>query len=306
MSHSECLLKKALSKKHPQESLEDYLDRLAIRLAGSMRPLTPMLTPSTTLHGVPRTSPQSSTHSNSKSTTGGRSTLSPSISRTSSGHQSLSMSVPATLSDSHPVSFAESYEQEPMEEVHTPPFPSLFHEMRHASEQQTTPPTTSYPLHSPIASMSFSTPSRTQTPSQSPSPPPPQFVRKANFIVNFSQVLNQSLEALDVTRKENGVFQMGLMTRPIFNYFSFTFQVLLQLIDIGNAYLQTWLDMGRMRARMLLCRMLLIHPIFTQMLSVLISSLLSLHPATIFYSCLLYIQEAIVLATEVDTEIIVA
>ena len=83
--------------------------------------------------------------------------------------------------------------------------------------------------------------------------------------------------------------------RGIFNFLFFTLLRVLQLRDVGIVYLQK-----------LFYRILGIHLFLTQVLPVLISSLLSLLTATIVYSSILYIQEAISMATEADPDVIIA
>ena len=218
-----------------------------------------------------------------------------------------------------------------MAEVPTSPGPflSLFHEIHRASGQQTTPSTTPHPSHSQDTSASIHSRAQRRRP-----PPVPQLVSDMNFILNIQQALNKSLEALSVTpngrwgSQKNllykimrgisnflsftlrGVFNVLSFTlRGVFSLFSFTLWGVWQLVDIGNVYLRVWLNSGSTHARMLLHRILGIHPLLAllaQMLHILVSPLLSLHTTTIFYSCILYIQEVISMATEVDPEVIIA
>ena len=156
------------------------------------------------------------------------------------------------------------------------------------------------------------TPSTTPHQSHSPSMPylpVPQSVSDIdmNFIMNIHQALNQSLEALIVASRGIGGSQMNLLTRyqyllymhkimqGIFNLLSFMLLRVLQLMDVSIVYLQV-----------LFYRILRIHPFLAQVLPILVLSLLSLHTATIVYSSILYIQEVISMATEVDPEIIIA
>jgi len=74
-------------------------------------------------------------------------------------------------------------------------------------------------------------------------------------------------------------------------------------MNIGIVYLQKWLNLG---STYVLHWMMGIHLFLAQVLHILVSSLQSLHTATIFYLCILYIQEAISMATEVDKDVIIA
>lgn len=299
------LLKRVLLEKPSNESVEDYLDKLASRLVGLARPLTPTW--------INPQSPGWPMHADSNSAIGQCSTASPITPRTGPGSWPTSATIPGPSSDM-PIllgsPFAEHSELGQMAEVPTSPGPflSLFHEMHRASGQQITPSTMSHPSHSQNTSASIS--SRAQSPS--PCPPVPRLLSDMNFILNIQQALNESLEALTVTSNGRWGFQKNLlykMMQGIFNFLSFTLRGVRQLVDVGNVYLQTWLDSGSTHARMLLHRILSIHPLLTQVLRVLdilVSPLLSLHTATTFYSCILYIQEVISMTTEVDPEVIIA
>jgi len=81
------------------------------------------------------------------------------------------------------------------------------------------------------------------------------------------------------------------------------------LVDVRNVHLQMWLKLGSTHARMLLHRILGIHPLLAHMICILIKLVLPfllLHTATIFYLYILYIQEAMSMAMEVDPEVIIA
>ena len=215
--------------------------------------------------------------------------------------------IPASLSDVPLLPddpFSESHRLD-MAEVPTSkspsPFRSLLHEMQHASRQQTTPSTMPHPPHSHNTSSIHSRAWNTL-------PPLPilQFVGKVNFIMNIEQALNHSLDALSVSSKGIGglrylVYKHKVM-RGILTFLSFILQAVLQLMYIGAVYLPTWLSLGWIHTRTLPHRILSIHPF----LPLFVSSLQSLHTATIFYLCILYIQEARIMATEVDPELIIA
>jgi hypothetical protein len=137
-----------------------------------------------------------------------------------------------------------------------------------------------------------------------------------NFALNIQQALNKSLEAYSVTLNRIGGSNIDLLTGylahehqmmcGVFSFGFFALLVVLQLLNTGIVYLEMWLNSRCMHARMLLRRVIMIHPLLEQVLSILASSLLSLHTATILYLCILYIQEAISMVTEVDPEAILA
>ena len=267
-------------------------------------------------------------HADSNSAIGQHSSASPITSRTnpsSSRSTSTSAMIPAPSSDMSILlgsPFAENSELSQMAEVPTSPGPflSLFHEMRCASEQQIVAPSTMpHPLHSQTTSASI----RSGAQGPLPCPPIPQLVSNMSFILNIQQTLNESLEALSVT--SNGqwgsqknllykiirriIIYLSLTLQGVGNFLSFMLRGVWQLVDVGNVYLQMWLNLGSMHARTHLHRIISIHPLLAHVIRILVklvSPLLSLHTATIFYSCILYIQEAVSIATEVDSEVMIA
>jgi len=169
---SGCLLKRVLSEKPSNESVEDYLDELASRLVGLMRPLpTQMNLPS----------PGRSIHVNnvsSKSAIGERSLPPPITSQTGSGSQSPSVMIPGSSSDMLMLLTGNSSAHSKLDQTAEAPtspgsFLSLFHKMHHASRQQTAPLTTPHPTpHWYHPSPSQNTSPSIQSHAQSPSPPP--------------------------------------------------------------------------------------------------------------------------------------
>jgi hypothetical protein len=212
--------------------------------------------------------------------------------------------------------FAEPSELDQMAEVPTGTSPGscllLLDEMSCTSElvqksPLTMPCSSHSSIHSGAQSLSLSL---------SPHIPIPQLASNLNFALNIQQALNKSLEAYSMTLNRIGGSNMDLLTRylahkhqmmhSIFNFGFFMLWVVLQLLNTGIVYLEMWLNSRCIHARMLLCRVIMIHLLLEQVLSILALSLLSLHTATILYLCILYIQKAILMVTEVDPEAILA
>ncbi|KAH9021471.1 hypothetical protein EDB85DRAFT_417328 [Lactarius pseudohatsudake] len=91
-----------------------------------------------------------------------------------------------------------------------------------------------------------------------------------------------------------------------FELLSSTLRGAIKLIEVGDIYLRMWSDLGSVHAGVVLHRIQAIHPCLARLVPVIISSLLSIHTATLLYACLLYIREAIVMATEMDPELTIA
>ena len=274
------LLEAVLSEKPSNEPMETFLDKLAIRLVELAHPLAPIW--------VNPSPPGSPVHSDSKSDIGQHPSGSPSssTSRAGSSSQSLSTTTPSDSDMLVPLSTTSPSDSDmlvpldgPFSELHpvdqtaeVPPSPrpfiSLLDEMRHVSSQQMAMPRI----------------------------PVPQLISKVDFIKKIQLALNRALKLLKAHK----------MMRGGFNFLSFMLKAVLQLIYVGTVYLQNWLDLGHIYARILYYRIVVIHPFFAQVLPLFIWSLRSLHTATIVYSCILYIQEAISLATKVDSEVIIA
>jgi len=147
--------------------------------------------------------------------------------------------------------------------------------------------------------------------------PPRHLASDVSFLLDVSLTLNQSLEVLSVGQNPNGVRDPemnpvkyleteSMATRHTFELLSSTLRGAVQLVEIGNVYLVLWSDLGTMHAGVVLRRILAIHPSLAWVVRVILSSLLSLHTATLLYACLLYIREAIVMATEMDPELTIA
>lgn len=77
---------------------------------------------------------------------------------------------------------------------------------------------------------------------------------------------------------------------------------LLHWVEAGNAYLGACLDYGGRHTRTLLNRIFALHPLLTRVYLIMESTILSLHTATLLLTCVLYIQEAILLATQMEPE----
>ena len=239
---------------------------------------------------------------------------SPSTSQAGPGSQSPSTMIPTSSSGMlMPLGspFAENGELDRMTEVPTSLglSLSLYDEIHHASGQleQTAPSTTPYQSHPQNTSPAL--PSIHLRP-QSPSPhiPTRQLVPDVNMVLKFQQALSMASNGIGDSRMDPLTGYRAYkhrMKRGIFNSLSFTW-VILHLVNVGIVYLQMWLNSGRMHAIILLHRINRIHPFLAQGIYGLVSCLLSLHTTTILYSCILYFQEAIFMATEVDTEAIIA
>ena len=248
-----------LSEKPSNVPIENYLDNLASCLVGLAHPRTPA--------SSDLSSPGSLMRADSEPTMEQLSSPSFSISNAGSGSQSPSATIPPISDMLAPLDspFSESHELGEIAEVPISPGPSLgpslFHEIRRTSRQQTT--SSSMPRTSQSQNTSFSV----------------------------------HLRALVYKHK---------MMRGIFNFLFFTLRAALQLMYVEAVYSQIWLNLGYMHARILYHRILSIHPLLAHVLPLFILPFRSLHSATIFYLCILYIQEAISMATEVDPDVIVA
>ncbi|KAN0127447.1 hypothetical protein V8E53_014733 [Lactarius tabidus] len=186
-------------------------------------------------------------------------------------------------------------------------------------------------------SLSASSLSQIELPTNKSPPPLQRLASDVSLILDVSLTFNQSLEVLSVVQNEettvllqsdptvgssrtpNSAHPPAQMrdpeTEPI-KYLVYkrmatllTFKLLSswrQSVEVGNIYLQMWSDWGSMHAGMVLGRILVIHPSLAQVVPLVISFLLSLHPATLLYACLLYIHEAVVMATEMDPELTIA
>ena len=137
-------------------------------------------------------------------------------------------------------------------------------------------------------------------------------------MVDIQQTLDQYLKAISMASNPVWGSQVNLLARylpavykhkmmpGVFDFLSFTFWGVLRLMNAGTVYLIIWLLLVPMHARMLLHKIIGTYLFLAQVLPILFSWPLSLHTATILYSCILYIQEAISHATEVDPEVIIA
>lgn len=266
-------------------------------------------TPSTTPYPSPsqNTSPASpSIHLQPQS--------SPSTPQAGPGGQSPSTTTPASSSGMPMLlgsPFAENGEADQMVEVPTSlgQSLSLYDEIQHASGQleRTAPLTTPCRSHSQNTSQVL--PSIHLRP-QSPSPhlPTRQLVRNINMALKIPQALSMASNGIGDSRMDPLTGYQAYkrrMKQGIFNLLSFTW-VILQLVNVGIVYSQMWLNSGRMHTIVLLHRINGIHPFLAQGIYGLVSCLVSLHTTTILYSCILYFQEAIIMATEVDPEAIIA
>lgn len=215
------------------------------------------------------------------------------------------------------------------------PFSSLFHEI-HAATRQTKPPHVHVrsrslsasllcdrELPAPTRSLSTSSLSQIELPGQSlygdtsrPLPLRP-LADDVSFILNASLTLNQSLEALSVARDGMGDLEAKpieypfyickqMATRLTFKPLSSIFRGAIGFVEVGNVYLRLWSDWGRMHAGEALRIIFTFHPCLAWVFPIIVSSLLSLHPATLLYACLLYIREVAVMATEMDPELTIA
>lgn len=185
-------------------------------------------------------------------------------------------------------------------------------------------------------SLSASLLSQIKLPTNISTNPLQRMASDVSLILDISLTFNQSLEVLSAVQNEkmtvllrNGpmagssratysAHPSGMRdteTEPV-EYLVYehmatrlTFKLLtstLCLVGAGKIKLRMWYDWGSMCAGMVLGRIIPVHPGLARVLTTIISSLLSLHPATLLYACLLYIHEAVVMATEMDPELIVA
>lgn len=340
----ERLLKKALSKKPVHESLEDYLDRLAVQLAALAGPSTPswMVSPSPrspiqandqmtakrapslpeiplnnhdansdqlgpTLISAPqaiaapRAAPRPSTSSLLSEMLHAQNMLhsEPALPR-----ESLVLSPPPYDESASPPSSSPSLRNESASAAALPPAalcPSLA--PHSPSPRSSSPPHLSPDSASPGGSLLHL--SRNEGGSPSPTHQLAHLRSDINFILDVSDALNRSLETLSMVQTRTQGTERNQIER-IFNIFSFTLREVLRLVEIGNVYLQMWIDLGSMYAGSVVYRILRIHPLLAGVIPIIISPFLSLHTITLFYVCLLYIQEAIVMATETDPDLTIA
>jgi uncharacterized membrane protein len=78
----------------------------------------------------------------------------------------------------------------------------------------------------------------------------------------------------------------------------------MHLVEAGNTYLEAWLNYGGRHTRSLLNWMFTFHPLLYRVYVIMELALLPLHTATLLLMCMLYIQEAILLASQMEPAIV--
>jgi hypothetical protein len=121
------------------------------------------------------------------------------------------------------------------------------------------------------------------------------------------QTTRMSLEPLSIN--SGGV--IGSSPIPVLynnrpNYHSLSCFVLwlTHLVEAGNIYLEVWLNYGGRHTRSLLNWIFAFHPLLYRVYVIMESALLPLHPVTLLLTCMLYIQEAILLASQMEPAIV--
>lgn len=102
----------------------------------------------------------------------------------------------------------------------------------------------------------------------------------------------------------SGPMQTLYTNRPSYHTLSLFVLWLTRRVEAGNAYLGICLHYGGGYTRTLLNRIFTLHPILPRVYLIVESALVSLHPTTLLLACLLYIQEVILLASQMEPAIV--
>ena len=170
------------------------------------------------------------------------------------------------------------------------------------------------PLQSPLQTTLQLSPSPSESGSGSPpslSPEethdiifPPQVANETDTTI---QVDASSLEPLSTNLGAtigSGPIQTLYNNRPSYHTLSFFVLWLTRWVEAGNAYLGTCLHYGGGYTRTFLNRIFTLHPILPRVYLIVESASVSLHPTTLLLACLLYIQEVILLASQMEPAIV--
>ena len=127
--------------------------------------------------------------------------------------------------------------------------------------------------------------------------PPPQVTYERGTMRILLYSINSSLDSLHTKfcGTIGGLVASFYDNRPSYHTLLCFALWLMHWVEAGNAYLEVRL--GR-HARALLIGVFTLHPLLIRVYLIVELALLSLHPAALLLTCLLYIQEAILLATE--------
>jgi len=144
--------------------------------------------------------------------------------------------------------------------------------------------------------------------------PLPQVTLEMDTMLRSLRTINSSLESLDPNFSETTGIGSGLIpsgpslydNRLNYRTPSLVASWLTRRVEAGNAYLEVYLDCGERCARTLLKRVFTLHPLLIKVYLIAEPALLSLHIATLLLTCMLYIQEAILLATQTEPELPIA
>ena len=126
--------------------------------------------------------------------------------------------------------------------------------------------------------------------------PPPQVTREGD---STPQVFpSQTVEPLSTDFGET--VGSGLMTSLLFG-FAFWLK---HRVEAGNTYMEVCLEYVSRCRRALLNRTFALQPRIFRVYLIVESSILSLHIATLLLTCMMYIEEALQLATQMEPEIV--
>lgn len=166
-------------------------------------------------------------------------------------------------------------------------------------------------------------PSLTPSPLPSPSPLPPSLpLEETHDIISPPQVTGEAdttaqVVPLQTTRLlpeplstnsgrtiGSGPILVLYTNRPSYHALFRFVSWLTQWVEAGNAYLEACLDCGGRYKGKLLNKIFTLHPLLFRAFLIVESALLSLHPAALLLTCMLYIQEAVLLASQMEPAIV--
>jgi hypothetical protein len=227
-------------------------------------------------------------------------------------HPIISPSPNTSQSASGSLLILEEFPSSPLPSLTPSPLPSPLLSSLNISQYATGPLLISEEFPSPLPSL---TPSPLLTPSTlllslspSGSKLPPSLPQEETSEMDTTvQVDPSSLEPLSTNfggTIGSGPTQVLYNNRLSFHTLLSFVLWLMRQVEAGNAFLEAYLDYGRGYTRTLLHKIFTCHPILFRVYLIVELTLISLHPTTFLLTCMLYIQEAILLASHMEPAII--